>query len=89
MPLSGLPPAFVGVGSAVVGVSGQAAGMVTPPVMGVISDIFSFEIAFAALVLGAFVSALMAVLTPQAPASFRAVFGASARIRPTHDTEQS
>ncbi|MFJ1791824.1 MFS transporter [Kitasatospora griseola] len=88
-PLSGLPPAYVGVGSAVIVLGGQVASMVVPPVMGVIADAFSFEVAFASLVVGALIAALMAVLTPQDSASFRAAFGASARIRPTTDSEQS
>ncbi|MFJ5921062.1 MFS transporter [Kitasatospora sp. NPDC092948] len=86
VPLSGLPPAFVGVGGAVVVVGGQLAGMVTPPVMGVIIDAFSFRTAFASLVVGAVVTALMAVFTPQDPASFRAAFGARVRTRPTTGT---
>ncbi|MDR3082584.1 MAG: MFS transporter [Streptomyces sp.] len=89
VPLSGLPPAFVGVGSAVIVVGGQLASMVTPPVMGLITDAFSFEIAFTTLILGAFIAALMAVLTPQDLTSFRAVFGAAGHIHPTTDREQS
>ena len=89
VPLRGLPPACVGVGSAVIVFGGQLAGMVIPPLMGVISDVFSFEIAFSVLVLGAVIAALMAVVTPQDSDSFRAALGTASPIRPINETEQS
>ncbi|MFF0429062.1 MFS transporter [Streptomyces sp. NPDC004520] len=75
VPLRGLAPEHVGVGSAVIVFGGQVAGMVAPPVMGLLADAVSFQAAFAFLVLGAVISALMALLTPQDADSFRAVAG--------------
>ncbi|WP_406063531.1 MFS transporter [Streptomyces sp. NBC_01077] len=72
VPLAGLSPAYVGVGSAVVILGGQVAGMVAPPVMGTLADAFSFQVAFGFLVLGALIAAVMACLTPQDAAAFRA-----------------
>ncbi|AJF70225.1 MFS transporter [Streptomyces vietnamensis] len=75
VPLRGLAPGHVGVGSAVIVFGGQVAGMVAPPVMGFLADAISFRAAFAFLVLGAAVAVLMALLTPQDADSFRAVAG--------------
>ncbi|MEV4939183.1 MFS transporter [Streptomyces zaomyceticus] len=75
VPLAGLAPAYVGVGSAVVIFGGQVAGMVAPPVMGALADAFSFQVAFGFLVLGAVIAAVMACLTPQDAAAFRAAAG--------------
>ncbi|MEX0173277.1 MFS transporter [Streptomyces sp. LMG1-1-1.1] len=72
VPLAGLTPAYVGVGSAVIILGGQVAGMVAPPVMGALADAFSFQVAFGFLVLGAAVAAVMACLTPQDAEAFRA-----------------
>lgn len=72
VPLAGLTPAYVGVGSAVIILGGQVAGMVAPPVMGALADAFSFRVAFGFLVLGAAVAAVMACLTPQDAEAFRA-----------------
>ncbi|MEV4427873.1 MFS transporter [Streptomyces sp. NPDC053792] len=72
VPLAGLTPAYVGVGSAVIILGGQVAGMVAPPVMGALADAFSFRVAFGFLVLGALIAAVMACLTPQDADAFRA-----------------
>lgn len=88
VPMRALPPAYAGVGSAVVIFGGQVAGMVAPPVIGVIADAFSFEAAFAFLVLGAAIAAAMALLTPQDTDSFRAALGAASPIRPSVASEQ-
>ncbi|MFC9929165.1 MFS transporter [Streptomyces sp. NPDC127190] len=72
VPLRALPPGRVGVGSAVIVFGGQLAGMITPPVLGVLADAFSFRAAFACLVLGAVAAAVMAWLTPQDADAFRA-----------------
>ncbi|MFD4945672.1 MFS transporter [Streptomyces sp. NPDC058239] len=79
VPLRSLAPEHVGVGSAVIVFGGQVAGMIAPPVMGVLADTFSFQVAFAFLVLGAVVAAVMAVATPQDTTSFHA---SSARRTP-------
>ncbi|MGW5422184.1 MFS transporter [Streptomyces sp. NPDC003943] len=72
VPLAGLAPEYVGVGSAVVILGGQVAGMIAPPVMGALADAFSFQVAFGFLVLGAVIAAVMACLTPQDADAFRA-----------------
>ncbi|MFP3986285.1 MFS transporter [Streptomyces sp. E11-3] len=89
VPLRALPPAYVGVGSAVIIFGGQVAGMVAPPVMGVIADAFSFEAAFLALVLGAVLAAAMALLTPQTTDAFRAALGTASPTPATTTTELS
>ncbi|GHB48442.1 MFS transporter [Streptomyces viridiviolaceus] len=72
VPLRSLPPGLVGVGSAVIVFGGQVAGMVVPPVLGVIADAVSFEAAFAVLALGPVLTALVALATPQDTESFTA-----------------
>lgn len=79
VPLRGLDPGHVGVGSAVIVLGGQIAGMIAPPVMGVLADAFSFQVAFAFLVLGAVIVAVTSLVTPQDAASFRAA------LRVTHE----
>ncbi|MFI6421890.1 MFS transporter [Streptomyces sp. NPDC050842] len=71
VPLSGLTPEYVGVGSAVIIVGGQIAGVLAPPVMGALADAFSFQVAFGFLVLGAVIAAVMSCLTPQDATAFR------------------
>ncbi|MCU1642541.1 MAG: hypothetical protein JWN03_2816 [Nocardia sp.] len=78
VPLRGLPAECVGVGSAIIAVGGQLAGIVAPPLIGLLSDHFSFVFAFAFLVLGAVVAAALAILTPQDAESFRAAIGVPA-----------
>ncbi|MDI3409020.1 MFS transporter [Streptomyces cavernicola] len=70
VPLRSLAPELVGVGSAIVVFGGQVAGMVVPPVLGVIADAVSFEAAFAVLALGPVITAVLAMLTPQDTESF-------------------
>lgn len=65
VPLRGLAPELVGVGSAVLVFGGQVAGMVVLPVLGLIADAVSFEAAFAMLALGPLVAAVLALVTPQ------------------------
>ncbi|MFH8621318.1 MFS transporter [Streptomyces vietnamensis] len=89
VPMRALPPSYVGMGSAVVIFGGQVAGMVAPPLIGVIADAFSFEAAFAFLALGAVIAAAMALLTPQNTDSFRAALGTASPIHPSTTTEQS
>ncbi|MFI1718748.1 MFS transporter [Streptomyces litmocidini] len=87
VPLAGLAPGYVGVGSAVVILGGQVAGMVAPPVMGALADAFSFHVAFGFLVLGAVIAAVMACLTPQDADAFRAA--ADRAPRPSRTTKES
>ncbi|WP_329124350.1 MFS transporter [Streptomyces sp. NBC_01353] len=77
VPLRGLDPRHVGVGSAVIVLGGQIAGMVAPPVMGVLADAFSFQVAFAFLVLGAVIVAVTSLVTPQDADSFRSALRAA------------
>ncbi|MFE7111483.1 MFS transporter [Streptomyces sp. NPDC057575] len=77
VPLRSLAPELVGVGSAVIVFGGQVAGMVVPPVLGVIADAVSFEVAFAVLAIGPVIAAVLALLTPQDTESF------TATLRPT------
>ncbi|MGW6155545.1 MFS transporter [Streptomyces sp. NPDC055144] len=77
VPLGGLAAEDVGVGSAVIILGGQVAGMAVPPVIGALADAFSFRVAFAFLILGAAIAMVMALLTPQDSASFRTATGAS------------
>jgi MFS family permease len=70
VPLRSLPPELVGVASAVIVFGGQVAGMVAPPVLGVIADAVSFEAAFAVLAIGPVITAVLALLTPQDTKSF-------------------
>ncbi|MGW6400715.1 MFS transporter [Streptomyces sp. NPDC055134] len=77
VPLGGLAAEDVGVGSAVIILGGQVAGLAVPPVIGVLADAFSFRVAFASLMLGAAIATVMALLTPQDAASFRTATGAS------------
>jgi predicted MFS family arabinose efflux permease len=70
VPLRSLAPELVGVGSAVIVFGGQVAGMVVPPVLGVIADAVSFEAAFAVLAIGPVITAVLALLTPQDTESF-------------------
>jgi predicted MFS family arabinose efflux permease len=72
VPLRSLAAEHVGVASAVIVLGGQLAGMITPTVLGLLADAFSFEVAFAFLALGAALTILMAVLTPQDTPSFLA-----------------
>jgi MFS family permease len=70
VPLRSLTPELVGVGSAIIVFGGQVAGMVAPPVLGVIADAVSFEAAFAVLAVGPVITAVLALLTPQDTESF-------------------
>lgn len=70
VPLRSLTPELVGVGSAIIVFGGQVAGMVAPPVLGVIADAVSFEAAFAVLAIGPVITAVLALLTPQDTESF-------------------
>ncbi|MGW4161410.1 MFS transporter [Streptomyces sp. NPDC004788] len=87
VPLAGLAPEHVGVGSAVVILGGQVAGMIAPPVMGALADAFSFQVAFGFLVLGAVIAAAMACLTPQDADAFRAA--ADRAPRPSHTAKET
>jgi predicted MFS family arabinose efflux permease len=72
VPLRSLPAEQVGVGSAVVVLGGQLAGMTVPALLGVIADAVSFEVAFVVLALGPVLTVVMALTTPQTTESFLA-----------------
>ncbi|MFI5803671.1 MFS transporter [Streptomyces sp. NPDC051561] len=65
VPMRSLPAEQMGVATGIIIFGGQLAGVVAPTVMGVLADAFSFQAAFAFLVLGAVVAAVLACLTPQ------------------------
>ncbi|WP_194853075.1 MFS transporter [Nocardia sp. SYP-A9097] len=88
VPLRSLPPAYVGVGSAIIGFGGQLAGMVAPAAMGVLADRFSFHAAFGFLVVGAVIAAAMAVFTPQDTESFLAAVDLPDRAGTPHTFEE-
>ncbi len=79
VPVRSLSARQIGVASGVVLFGGQLAGVVAPTVMGVLADVFSFQVAFAFLALGAVIAAVMAWFTPQDTASLLA--SADERIR--------
>lgn len=64
LPLRMLPGAITGSGSAMVNFGGQLAGVLIPVVMGFLADMFSFKVAFAALIVACLGSAVAAWLTP-------------------------
>lgn len=64
LPLRMLPSAVTGSGSAMVNFGGQLAGVLIPVVMGFLADVFSFKVAFAALIVACLGSAVAAWLTP-------------------------
>ncbi|MDI3385446.1 MFS transporter [Streptomyces sp. B-S-A8] len=72
VPLRSLPPEQVGVGSAVVVLGGQVAGMTAPALIGVIADASSFELAFCVLALGPLLTLALSLVTPQDTDSFLA-----------------
>ncbi|MCX4850318.1 MFS transporter [Streptomyces sp. NBC_00893] len=85
VPMGGLAAEDVGVGSAVIVFGGQVADTAAPPVIGALADAFSFKVAFASLVLGAAIAAVMALLTPQDAASVRTATGVSDLPTPAKD----
>lgn len=72
VPLRSLPPQLTGSAAAMIVFGGQAAGIVTPAIMGVLTDHFSYRVAFVFLVTGAVLAAALALRTPQTSAAFRA-----------------
>lgn len=64
LPLRMLPGAVTGSGSAMVNFGGQVAGVLIPVIMGFLADVFSFKVAFAALIVACVGSAVAAWRTP-------------------------
>ncbi|MFF2806628.1 MFS transporter [Streptomyces sp. NPDC058000] len=78
VPLRSFAPEESGIGSAVVVFGGQLAGVIAPPLLGLIAQTWSFRVAFAFLALGPVLTGLVALITPQDTASYLA---AAARQR--------
>lgn len=70
VPLRSLPAELAGAGSGMIIFGGQVAGVIAPVVMGALADTVSFQAAFAFLALGALLTAVMAVTTPQSTEAF-------------------
>jgi MFS family permease len=70
MPLRLLPPSVVGAGSGLINFGGQFAGAITPVIMGVLADRFSFSAAFGFLLFGIALTVLAAILSPQTRQAF-------------------
>lgn len=70
VPLRSLPPRLAGSASALIVFGGQLAGIVTPLVLGWLTDEYSYATAFVFLVSGAVLAAVLAVRTPQTTDEF-------------------
>ncbi|MFC9355720.1 MFS transporter [Rhodococcus sp. NPDC057014] len=88
IPMRTLPAGLVGTGSGMINFGGQAAGFVTPMVMGALVDRYSYTAAFAFLVVGAVLAGAFALGTPQRPHAFSAALSPREPQRPnspSHD----
>ncbi|WP_432102198.1 MFS transporter [Streptomyces sp. bgisy091] len=72
VPMRSLPSEHTGTGTGVIVFGGQVAGMVAPPVLGLLADTLSFRTAFAFLSAGAVVAVAAALRTPRDTPSFLA-----------------
>ncbi|MFI7349729.1 MFS transporter [Streptomyces sp. NPDC049936] len=72
VPMRALPRAHTGTGTGIITFGGQAAGMVAPPVLGLLADHLSFRTAFAFLAVGAVIAVAAALRTPADTPSFLA-----------------
>ncbi|MFF2108359.1 MFS transporter [Rhodococcus sp. ACS1] len=87
IPMRTLPAGMVGTGSGMINFGGQAAGFITPMVMGALVDRYSYTAAFAFLVVGAVLAGAFALGTPQRPHAFSAaVSPREPQRRPTPTT---
>lgn len=75
MPMRNLLPAVSGVGTAIVTVGSQLAGIITPVLMGAVVDHFSFSAAFALLAVGGLISIVATLLAPQTADAFKGRVG--------------
>jgi MFS family permease len=88
IPLRTLPAGLVGTGSGMINFGGQAAGFITPMVMGALVDRYSYTAAFGFLVVGAVLAGAFALGTPQRPNAFSAAIASREPQRPnspSHD----
>ncbi|MZD04871.1 MFS transporter [Streptomyces sp. SID5785] len=72
VPMRALPREHTGTGTGIITFGGQVAGMVAPPVLGLLADTLSFRTAFAFLSVGAVIAVLAALRTPRDTPSFLA-----------------
>lgn len=70
LPLRLLPGRVVGAASGAINFGGQAAGAVTPFIMGALADSFSFTAAFTFLLFGVVLAIVSAMVTPQTREGF-------------------
>ncbi len=93
IPMRTLPAGLVGTGSGMINFGGQAAGFVTPMVMGALVDRYSYTAAFAFLVVGAVLAGAFALGTPQLPTlsvqPFRPASHNAGRHRPRRPAPRS
>ena len=88
IPMRTLPAGMVGTGSGMINFGGQAAGFITPMVMGALVDRYSYTAAFGFLVVGAVLAGAFALGTPQRPKTFSAALASREPQRPnspSHD----
>ncbi|MBV6761053.1 MFS transporter [Rhodococcus opacus] len=88
IPLRTLPAGLVGTGSGMINFGGQAAGFITPMVMGALVDRYSYTAAFGFLVVGAVLAGAFALGTPQRPKTFSAALASrepQGPNSPSHD----
>ncbi|OUS92583.1 MFS transporter [Rhodococcus sp. NCIMB 12038] len=88
IPMRTLPAGLVGTGSGMINFGGQAAGFITPMVMGALVDRYSYTAAFGFLVVGAVLAGAFAFGTPQRPNAFSASIAPREPQRPnspSHD----
>jgi MFS family permease len=70
LPMRLLSPRILGTGSAMINFGGQVGGVLSPLVMGWLVQAFSYQAAFGFLVFGAVLTAVCAMLTPEAAQDF-------------------
>lgn len=71
IPIRNLPSELTASANGVINFGGQAAGAITPVIMGVLADQFSFTLAFLFLILGALIALGAALWIPQSGQAFR------------------
>lgn len=72
LPMRSLPGEHAGTGTGVIVFGGQVAGMVAPPLLGLLADALSFRTAFAFLSVGAVIAVAAALRTPRDTPTFLA-----------------
>ena len=81
LPLRLLPREVAGAASGAINFGGQAAGAITPVVMGALADAFSFTVAFMFLLFGVVLAIASALVTPQTRQAFMTTMGMDSAAR--------